>query len=295
MKTKVEYLVLTCFSFFALLLICIPSTVQAGWSGSIQVTGVSSEAQGAGIAFVNLDSNPRPEMILMSYNDSSGTKVFRYKIGWNVGTNGVASSWSSTTQVAGVGSQAQGAGIAFANLDSNPRPEMILMAYDNTSGIKTFRYKIGWNVGTNGVASSWSPVYQVAGGGLEAQGAGIAFANLDSDPRPEIILMAYENSQLANIFKYTIGWNVNTSGVASSWTSAIPVPSVGVFPKEAQGADLAIYDINGDGKNDMVLMSYDNPAGTNFFRYQIGWDFMYTGTVKPTGDSMAIDPTRPVK
>jgi len=346
MKPKFENSFLVCFSFIALFLICIPSTVQeaagAGLSGPFQVSGVGSEAQGAGIAFVNLDSNsrpeivlmaydntygtkyfrykigwnvstsgvasswspvyqvasvgseargagiaivnldsnPRPEMILMSYNDASGTKVFRYKIGWNVSTSGVASSWSSTIQVAGVGSDAQGAGIAFVNLDSNSRPEIILLAYDNTSGTKSFRYKIGWNVSTSGVASSWSPVYQVAGVGSDAQGAGIAIANLDSNPLPDMILMA-ENSPLGGgLFRYKIGWNVNTSGVASSLS---PMYQGGLgSDAQTQGADLAIYDINGDGKQDMVLMAYDNPVGLNYFRYMILWDFM-SMTSPPSG------------
>jgi hypothetical protein len=277
------------------------SGVASSWSPVYQVASVGSEAQGAGIAFVNLDSNPRPEMILMSYNDSSGTKVFRYKIGWNVSTSGVASSWGSTIQVAGVGSEAQGAGIAFVNLDSNPLPDMILMAYDNTYGTKYFRYKIGWNVSTSGVASSWSPVYQVAGFGSDAMGAGIAIANLDSNSRPEIILMAYEKYLPGNnLFKYKIGWNVSTSGVASGWELGYPLPrlaNLGAQLPEAQGADLALYDINGDGKQDMVLMTYDNPVGLNYFRYMIRWDFMSdlisTKTTTDTGNTIIIDPTKP--
>ncbi len=58
----------------------------------------------------------------------------------------MATSWGSTIQVPGVGAGAYGAGIAFVNLEANPRPEIILMAYDNSAGSKNFRYKIGWNV-----------------------------------------------------------------------------------------------------------------------------------------------------
>jgi hypothetical protein len=240
MKPKFERSFLVCFSFIALFLICIPSTVKAAMSSSdIQVTGVGSEAQGASIAFVNLDSNPLPDMILM--------------------------------------------------------------AYDNTSGTKTFRYKIGWNVNTSGVASSWSPVYQVAGFGSEAQGAGIAIANLDSNSRPEIILMTYEKYLPGNnLFKYKIGWNVSTSGVASGWELGYPLSrlaNLGAQLPEAQGADLVIYDINGDGKQDMVLMTYDNPVGLNYFRYMIRWDFMSdlisTKTTTDTGNTIIIDPTKP--
>ena len=335
MKLNIERSFLVCLSFLSLFLFCIPSTVQAAWSGVIQVPGVGFEGQGAGIAVANLDSNPRPEIVLMAYDNPPGANTFRYKIGWNVNTAGVASSWSALTEVPGVGFEGQGAGIAVANLDSNPRPEIVLMAYDNPPGANTFRYKIGWNVNTAGVASSWSaltevpgvgfegqgagiavanldsnprpeivlmaydnppgptpsatrldgmsirPVWpqvgaaltEVPGVGFEGQGAGIAVANLDSNPRPEIVLMAYDNPPGANTFRYKIGWNVNTAGVASSWSALTEVPGVGW---EGQGADLSIYDINGDGKPDIILMAYDNPLGGNSFRYKIGWDVAST-------------------
>jgi hypothetical protein len=147
------------------------------------------------------------------------------------------------------------------------------MAYDNPPGGNTFRYKIGWNIATNGVASSWIAMIEVPGVGWEGQGAGIAIANLDSNPRPEIVLMAYDNPSGGNTFRYKIGWNVATNGVASSWGYVNEVSGVG---HEGQGADLAIYDINGNGKPDIVLMAYDNPAGANSFRFKIGWDFVST-------------------
>ncbi|MCP4898533.1 MAG: hypothetical protein GY906_16285, partial [bacterium] len=81
-----------------------------------------------------------------------------------------AITWSNHIQVAGVGSEGQGAGVAFVNLDGNSRPEMILMAYDNPQAANNFRYKIGWNVSTNGQATSWSNHIQVAGVGSEGQG-----------------------------------------------------------------------------------------------------------------------------
>ncbi|HLE82314.1 MAG TPA: hypothetical protein VJA25_13640, partial [Dehalococcoidia bacterium] len=43
-------------------------------------------------------------------------------------------SWSSYNQVSGVGDAGDGADLAFTNLDADPRPEMILMAYDNPAG-----------------------------------------------------------------------------------------------------------------------------------------------------------------
>jgi hypothetical protein len=54
------------------------------------------------------------------------------------------------------------------------------MAIDVTG---TYRYKIGWNIGSDGIATSSSSVTKVLmdplfGGALPAQGGGVAFAQL---------------------------------------------------------------------------------------------------------------------
>jgi len=59
------------------------------------------------------------------------------------------------------------------------------MAYDNPGGQNNFRYKIGWNLDANGIASSWSFLTMVDGLGWEGQGAGIAIHNLDGNSQPE--------------------------------------------------------------------------------------------------------------
>src|SRR4051812_6972739 len=69
------------------------------------------------------------------------------------------------TTVPGVGDLGEGAGLAVTNLDGNPRPEMILMAYDAPAGPNNFRYKVGFNLNTGAVAASWGPMIQVPGVG----------------------------------------------------------------------------------------------------------------------------------
>ncbi len=241
----------------------LPSVIPAQ---HITVAGVGWEGQGAGLEITNLDSNPRPEMILMAYDNPAKDNSFRYKIGWNLNTSGVATSWSSHIQVAGLGWEGQGAGVVITNLDANARPEMILMAYDNPSGNNSFRYKIGWNLNTSGVATSWSSHIQVAGLGWEGQGAGVEITNLDGNERPDLILLAYDNPSGNNSFRYKIGWNLNTSGVAASWSAYTQVAGVGW---EGQGADIAVFNLNADARPEFIFMAYDNPAKDNTFRYKV--------------------------
>ena len=265
------------------------SGVAASWGSMITVPGIDLEAQGAGIAFVNLDSDPRPDMILMAYIDVSGTKYFRYKIGWNVSTSGVASTWSPVYQVAAVSAEAQGAGVAFVNLDGDPHPEMVLMAYNDVSGTKVFRYKIGWNVGTNGAAASWGSTIQVPGVGAGAYGAGIAFVNLDANPRPEIILMAYDNSTGSKNLRYKIGWNAGTTGAATGWS---PVHQVaGISPEfRTEGAAMAFVNLDSDPRQEMVMTAYERQyqegfQGFPFFDFIIGRN-INTGGIAASWDTV---------
>jgi hypothetical protein len=129
--------------------------------------------------------------------------------------------------------------------------------------------------GINCDISGMAPFVQVPGVGWEGQGAGVAYADLNNNGKQDMVLMAYDNPSGGNTFRYKVGWDINmNNGQASSWTDNIHIAGVGW---EGQGAGIAIGDINNNGKKDMILMTYDNPAGANTFRYKIGWDIKLNG------------------
>lgn len=240
----------------------------SSWSGYPQVAGLGWVGQGAAVELVNLDSNPSPEMVLLAYDAPAGANNFRYTIGWNMNTSGLPTGgWSNYPQISGVGWEGQGAGLEILNLDTNPRPDMVIMAYDNPGGANNFRYKIGWNLDAGGNPSFWSGYPQINGVGWEGQGAGLVCANLYGSSRPEMLLMAYDNPWGANTFRYLIGQDLNTAGaVTGGWSGMKIVDGVGW---EADGADPDLFDIDNDGIKELFLMAYDDPWGPNTFRYRV--------------------------
>lgn len=245
-----------------------------GWSEVAQVTGVGWEGQGAGMALGELNGNRRPDMVLMAYDNPPGENSFRYKIGWDLDSAGRAGSWSNAVEVPGPGREGRGAGLALANLDADPRSEMVVAAYDSGSGTDVFRVRIGWNLSEAGIASAWSEGTEIPGLGREGQGAAVKLVGLDDDPRPEMILVAYDGEARANSFRYRIGWNVNAAGQAAAWSDPLEVPGVGWA---GQGAGTAFADLDGNGRPEMVLMAYDSPDGPNSFRYKVGWNLTAAG------------------
>ena len=243
--------------------------VTGDWAaGHVQVDGVGWEGAGAGAAITNLDGDSRPELILMAYDNPSQANSFRYRVGFNLGETGVAANWApGHIEVSGVGWEGQGADVLVTSLDNNERPDMMLMAYDNPSQDNNFRYKVGFNLDANGRAASWSAPIQIAGVGWEGAGAGATFANLDDDPRPELVLMAYDNPREANSFRWRVGWNLGTNGVASNWDANWS--SATGLGWEGQGAGIAIANFDADARPDWLLMAYDNPREANSFRYSL--------------------------
>jgi hypothetical protein len=247
-----------------------PNGQTGNWTpGFVTIPGLGHEGQGAGLAVTNLDGDARPELIAMAYDNPAGANTFRYRVGFNVNAAGIAASWTpGFVTVPGVGHEGQGADVLITNLDDNLRPEMLLMAYDNPGGANNFRYKIGWNLDGAGNAAVWDPGFvMVDGVGHEGQGAGAAIANLDNDPRPELLLLAYDNPSGANGFRVRIGRNLGTNGVAQSWDPGfIAFPG---FGHEGQGAGLALANLDDDASFELFLMAYDNPGGANSFRYAV--------------------------
>jgi len=239
------------------------------------INGVGWEGQGAGIAFADLNRNGKPDMVLMAYDNPARANSFRYRIGWDYNySTGKAASWTSNyITVNGVGWEGEGAGIAIADINGNGILDMVLMAYDAPNGPNNFRYRIGWDIATNGTTANWSNAVEIQGVGDDGDGAGIALGDINGNGTIDMVLMATDGSS----FGYRVGWDLQANGTTANWSDKIIVPGMGAA---AEGADIALADINLDGTLDMVLMTYDAPGGANNFRYRIGWHLGANGRAR---------------
>ena len=88
-------------------------------------------------------------------DNPSGENQYRYKIGFNMNSSGIAAYWSGVIGHKGAGHFSEGAGFAFGNLDGNPSKELILMSLDAPNGPNEIRYKVGFNLNSTGQTSIW--------------------------------------------------------------------------------------------------------------------------------------------
>jgi hypothetical protein len=70
------------------------------------------------------------------------------------------------------------------------------------------------------------------------------------------------------------------------WSDIVLVP--GWFGDGAQGADLALADLNGNGRPELVVFHIDDPAGANVGYYRIGWDPDPTGKARQWSDVIPV-------
>jgi hypothetical protein len=176
-----------------------------GWSAHISVGGLGHDGEGAGLAISDIDRNGKLDMLLMAYDAPTGANTFRYRIGWDLKSDGSATTWGGGIQVGGVGHSGQGAGVAIADLDCNNHDDLIFMAYDAPEGNNEFRYRIGWDVMTDGRVTGWSNTQTQGGLGHEGAGAGATLADIDGDGTPELLEMAYDDPEGGNSFRYRVG------------------------------------------------------------------------------------------
>ncbi|HEX8694996.1 MAG TPA: galactose oxidase-like domain-containing protein [Longimicrobium sp.] len=194
-------------------------------------------------------------------------------------------SWSDQFTVPGwFGHETQGAAVAVADVSGNGRPDLVVFHLDNPAGENHGYYRIGWNLNPYGqVTGGWSDVKPVPGWfGAENQGAGIAVADVSGNGRPDLVVFHVTNPAGENQGFYRIGWNLDTSGnVTGGWTPVQQVP--GWFGAEDQGADIAVADISGNGRPDLLVFHITNPPGENHGYYRIGWNLDAGGVGAVTG------------
>ncbi|MEA2790868.1 MAG: hypothetical protein QOG73_3274 [Acetobacteraceae bacterium] len=102
----------------------------------------------------------------------------------------------------------------------------------------------------------------------ENQGAGIAVADLGGGQQHLAVLMVDKGAP-QNRGLYRIGRGLNAQGaVTGGWTDWFDVPDW--FSWENQGADVAVADLDGDGRPELIVFMIDNPAGQNQGYYRVG-------------------------
>jgi hypothetical protein len=160
-----------------------------------------------------------------------------------------------------IGWSTGGGGTAITYLNADPRPDLVMMAIKDNPEANDFYYSIAWDINGNGTAASWGNRYGPNPWrdiGWKTTGGGLAVGSIDHVLAPDLLFLALtQNSNGADNFRYTIAWNINPSGDATSW-SELKSPQLET-PWTTEGAGATIADIDRNGIPDLILMAIDHP------------------------------------
>ncbi|MEU6578246.1 DUF3892 domain-containing protein [Streptomyces sp. NPDC046805] len=201
----------------------------------------------------------------------------------------------------------QGFGIAVGDLDnaatdSSHRPDVVVFwieEHENHGHFGNFgRYLIGRDLDADANPTSWigpvdlpTPMSTTAtssGGLTEAvyvQAGSCTLADLDGDGNQEL-LVAYLGGLKGNRRLFLrIGWNISPdTGVArGGWSDSVEIPWPGRpddYAPVVYGMDIAVADLNGDLRPELVVMLMEQtPSGVRG-SYRIGWNINARGRIK---------------
>jgi hypothetical protein len=165
----------------------------------------------------------------------------------------------------------QGAGVALADLAGNGSRDLVVLMLDSPPGQNRGLYRVGKDIAADGtVSGGWGPWMEVPDWfPFENQGAGVAVADLDGDGRPEILVFMIDNPGGQNQGYYRVGHKLDADGVVTGgWGDWVPIPDW--FPWENQHGGVAVADLDGDGRPELVVLMVDNAPQKNQGYYRVG-------------------------
>lgn len=214
-----------------------------------------------GVAVADLNGDGKPDLVVADNKDSL-VSIFQ-----NTSSTGAISLSSFAGRVDLIGA-VNPWGVAIGDLDGDGKPDIVVT--DGTSGaISVFR-----NTNSGGVitGSSFAANVDFTTGG---SGYGIALGDIDGDGKPDIVV--------ANRFANSISILRNTSSPGSITGSSFATNVD--FVTESTPYGIAISDIDGDGKPDIVVANY-GVAALSIYR-----NTSTTGTITNASLAARVDLT----
>ena len=165
----------------------------------------------------------------------------------------------------------QGAGVALADISGGGSRDLVALMVDNPPGQNRGFYRVGKGIATDGTAlDGWSAWMEIPDWfSFENQGAGVAVADLDGDGRPELIIFMIDSPAGQNQGYYRVGRKLDGAGVVTGgWSAWTPIPDW--FSFENQHGGVAVADLDGDGRPELIVFMVDNPPGKNQGYFRVG-------------------------
>ena len=104
---------------------------------------------------------------------------------------------------------------------------------------------------------------------------------LNGNATPELVLAWVDAPDGYHNAYYRVCWDLKANGQFTSCSPRQQIP--GWVGLTTQGADLAVRDLNGNGRPEMVFGWIDAPDGVNQGYYRVGWDLDANGKVASWG------------
>jgi hypothetical protein len=235
----------------------------------------SFENQGSDVAVADLTGSGQPDLIVLAVDNGPQLNRGVYRMGRDLDGQGAASGgWTPWIDVPDWFCwENQGAGVAVAEVTGSGRPDLIVLMVDGAQQQNRGLYRIGRDLDADAtVTGGWTPWIDVPDWfSWENQGAGVAVADVTGSGLPDLVVFMVDSGIQANRGLYRIGVDLDQNGVVTGgWMPWIDVPDW--FSWENQGAGIAVADVTGSGRPDLVVAAVDNPPGRNQAFYRLGTD-----------------------
>ncbi len=237
----------------------------------------SWENQGGNVAAFDLDKDGSPELIVLRIDRPvpGPNRVF-YRVGKRLMADGTVGGWGPWLEIPDWNSQEnQGGGIAVADFGAQGPGLVVFQIQHLVPGPNVGLFRIGRGLDAQGnVTGGWTNWAAVPNWiSWQDQGGAITVADLDGSGIPALIVFHIDDFHTGNPTSpnkgfYRVAKGLTVDGQVGSWGDWI---SVDWFSWFNQGAGVAVADLNGDGKSELVIFQIDDPPGQNAGWYKIGW------------------------
>ncbi|MFB6344070.1 FG-GAP repeat domain-containing protein [Saccharicrinis sp. FJH62] len=232
---------------------------------------------GGDICLEDINNNGVLDMVLLHLDDPTGGNYIIYSIGWDLRTDGTPSRWSYGSTPISSSYYNEGAGVSIADINNDGHKDMVVMFIDNPSTDNYAIFKVGYNISESGSVSYWGNNYKAPMSlGYHTDFAGMTLADIDKNGVLDYVITNNDNPNGPNSQYYRIGWNINSYGIPQVWGPSIKIK--GVHADRNSAAGVAIGDITGNGRNDIILFCINDYYEDEGF-IVVGKDISSTGAV----------------